>query len=292
MTKWHQSTGSYRTPPLIDPQQPASLPARSVEEKRALLIKELLTNTAEAGDIPSSSLAVAARSIPFPPITPEDVRKSILGAGNTALGMDEIPTPVLRLAWPQIESRVLDLFQKCLHYGHHPTCFRSAILAIIPKPNKADRTSPRSYRPIALLSVLGKGLERLIARKMAWLAVSLRVINSQQFGALPLRSSVDLTTCLTHDVEEALLNGRKASLLTMDVKGAFDAVLIGRLARRLREQGWPDYLVRWIYSFATNRSVRIRLDGETGPETDIWCGLPQGSPISPILFMLYIAPLL
>ena len=141
------------------------------------------------------------------------------------------------------------------------------------------------------MSVLGKGLERLVARKMAWLAVTLQVIGPQQFGALPLRSSVDLTTCLTHDVEEALLNGQKASFLTMDVKGAFDAVLPGRLAHRLREQGWPDHLVRWIYSFSTNRSVRIRLDGETGPETDIWCGLPQGSPISPILFMLYIAPL-
>ena len=72
---------------------------------------------------------------------------------------------------------------------------------------------------------------------MAWLAVSLRVINSQQFRALPLRSSVDLTTCLTHDVEEALLNGRKASLLIIDIKGAFNVVLISRLAYRLREQG-------------------------------------------------------
>ena len=291
MTKWHQSTGGYKSPPLLDPQRPAGPPAKSIEEKRALLIKELLTNTAEAGDIPCNAPTAAGQSISFPPITPEDIRKSILGAGNTAPGIDEIPTIVLQLAWPWIEARVLDLFQKCLLSGHHPACFRSAILAIIPKPNKTDRTSPRSYRPIALLSVLGKGLERLIARKMAWLAVSLRVINSQQFGALPLRSSVDLTTCLTHDVEEALSKGRKASFLTMDVKGAFDVVLIGRLARRLREQGWPDYLVRWIHSFATNRSVRIRLDGETGPETFIYCGLPQGSPISAILFMLYIAPL-
>ncbi len=70
---------------------------------------------------------------------------------------------------------------------------------------------------------------------MAWLAVSLRVINSQQFGALPLQLSVDLTMCLIYNVEEALFNGRKVSLLIIDVKGAFDVVLIGRLARKLRK---------------------------------------------------------
>ena len=106
---------------------------------------------------------------------------------------------------------------------------------MIPKLNKADRTSPRSYRPIALLSVLGKGLERLVARKMAWLAITLQIVGNQQFSALPLQSSVDLTTCLTHDVEEALLSSSKASFLTMDVKGAFNAVLLGRLVRRLRK---------------------------------------------------------
>ena len=76
----------------------------------------------------------------------------------------------------------------------------------------------------------------------------------------------------------------------MDVKGAFDGVLPGRLVRRLREQGWPDNLVRWIQSFTTDRSVQIRLDGRTGPNTGVKCGLPQGSPVSPILFML-LAPL-
>jgi hypothetical protein len=72
-----------------------SSPVRSIEEKRALLIRELLMNTAKAGDILGSSLVVMARSIPFPLIIPEDVRKSILGAGNTALGIDKIPTPIL-----------------------------------------------------------------------------------------------------------------------------------------------------------------------------------------------------
>ena len=172
-----------------------------------------------------------------------------------------------------------------------PHCFRHAVLAIIQKPNKADQANLRSYRPIALLSVLGKGLERLIARNMAWIAIRYKVLASQQFGTLPLRSAVDLTTCLLHDVEQALNQGKTASLLTFDVKGAFDGVLPGRLVHRLRTQGWPNNLARWIASFVTGRTVQIRLDNKLGPRLKILCGLPQGSPISPILFMLYLAPL-
>jgi hypothetical protein len=126
---------------------------------------------------------------------------------------------------------------------------------------------------------------------MSWIAVTYKVLASQQFGALPLRSAVDLTTCLTYDVEEALNKGLTATLLTLDVKGAFDTVLPGRLVHRLREQGWPDNLTRWIASFATGRSVQLKLDSEIGLMTSIYCGLLQGSPVSPILFMLYLAPL-
>ena len=79
---------------------------------------------------------------------------------------------------------------------------------------------------------------------MAWLAISLQILSSQQFGALLLRSATDLTTCLTHDVKAALNKGLKTTLLTMDVEGAFDGVLLGRLVRRLYEQGWLDNLVR------------------------------------------------
>lgn len=152
-------------------------------------------------------------------------------------------------------------------------------------------STPRSYRPLALLSVLGKGLERLVARRMAWISIKYKILAYQQFGALPLRSSVDLTTCLTHDIESSMAKGHTATVATLDIKGAFDAVLPGRLVHRLREQGWPTHLCNWIRSFATERNVAVRIDGETGPIGSIHCGLPQGSPISPILFMLYISPL-
>ncbi|KAI0994002.1 hypothetical protein K3495_g14181 [Podosphaera aphanis] len=66
---------------------------------------------------------------------------------------------------------------------------------------------------------------------MAWITVHNKILTTQQYGALPERSGVDLTTCLPHDVDRALSEGRTASMLTLDVKDAFDAVLPGRLAR-------------------------------------------------------------
>ena len=289
---WHKSAGSFRSPPLRNPASPDDPPATSLDAKREVLITNLLQNVAQSVDIPVDSPAVPRQALPFPAVRESEIRAASLVPGSTAPGDDEITMQVFKAGWPLLQPHVIALLKACLELGHHPKCFKLATVVIIGKANKPDKSSPRAYRPIALLSVLGKSLERLVARRMSWVAIKHSVVPSQQFGALPLRSSVDLTTCLTHDVETALSSGLTASLLTLDVRGAFDGVLPGRLTRRLREQGWPENLVKWVTSFVSDRVVKIRLDGSTGPATPIQCGLPQGSPVSPILFMLYIAPLL
>jgi len=98
MTKWHKSTGTYRSPPFADPQNPTHSLAIDISDKRDILIRNLLSNTAEAGDIPYNTPAVLVRSIRFPTITAADIRKAILEAGNTALGQDEISTAILQTA--------------------------------------------------------------------------------------------------------------------------------------------------------------------------------------------------
>lgn len=291
IARWHKSTGTFRSIPLKDPLFPDNPPAATASGKREILIRNLLTNHTEAGDIPMDTPTVPGSSFHFPQVSREEIRETTLRAAKTAPGKDEIPTGILKHAWPFIESFVYTLFTERLRIGHHPSSFRRAILVTLQKPNKPDLSAPRSYRPIALLSILGKCLERLVAKRIAWIAIREKVLTTQQFGALPCRSAVDLTTCLTHEVERALNSGRIASMLTIDVKGAFDSVLPGRLIRRLREQGWPDSLVKWVASFTINRTIHIRLDGELGPSHKTECGLLQGSPLSPILFMLYISPL-
>ncbi|CCU79231.1 reverse transcriptase, putative [Blumeria hordei DH14] len=273
MVNWHRTIGSFRTPPLKDPTNPGGPPANTLQEKRDVLARNLLQNVSEVADVALDVLSVDTASLTLPDLMPAEIKDSVIKAGNTAPGEDEIPTAILKIGWPLMETPVSSLFRGCLRAGHHPACFKTVVLVMLNKPNETDRSSPRSYRPIALLSTLGKGLEQLIARRLPWIAIRAKIVASQQFGAVPLRSATDLTTCLVHDIETALNSKLTASLLTLDVKGAFDGVL-------------P------VASFTSNHVAKIHLDGSTGPKFDIYCGLPHGPPVSPILSMLYLAPLL
>ncbi|PHH84621.1 hypothetical protein CDD83_1649 [Cordyceps sp. RAO-2017] len=114
---------------------------------------------------------------------------------------------MLRRVWNHIGEAVRELYESCLHQGYHPTCFRVAEVVMIPKPGKRDLSTPRGWRPISLLACLGKGLERLIVRRLAWAAISQIVIHSQHAGALPKRSALDLALALIHDAETALALG-------------------------------------------------------------------------------------
>ncbi|KAL9561279.1 hypothetical protein ACKAV7_014634 [Fusarium commune] len=161
---------------------------------------------------------------------------------------------------------------------------------MIAKPGRRDLTSPRAWWPVSLLSCLSKGLERLIARRLAWASVYYSILHPQQAGALPKRSATDLVAALIHDIEEAFTR-KVVTLVTMDIQGAFDTIMRNRLVLRLREQGWPDHLARWAESLMGDRSARVRYQDTITPSAPLQCGLPQGSPVSPILFLLYTEPI-
>ena len=79
--------------------------------------------------------------------------------------------------------------------------------------------------------------------------------------------------------------------LAFDIKGAFDRVTDARLIKRLWEQDIPLPMIRWVASFLNDRTAAVRLDGEIGDQEPVKIGVPQGSPVAPILFMLFTAPL-
>ncbi|KAJ3455314.1 hypothetical protein MRS44_013914 [Fusarium solani] len=287
--RWLKSPGAFQPPPL---QVGDVVYETQIDKANALRRAALERRTAE-DDIQDPWIEVhPPRSIPFPlEISLEEAQYATLHTGNTSPGTDNITVKLLEAVWHIIGTHVRRLFQACLTIGHHPEPFREAEVVMIAKPGRRDLTKPRAWRPISLLSCLGKGLERLIARRLAWAAIHYQVLHPQQAGALPKRSATDLVTALIHDIEEAFARNKVATLVTMDIQGAFDTVMRNRLVLRLREQGWPDHLARWAGSFMGGRSARVRYQDTVTASSPLQCGLPQGSPVSPILFLLYTEPI-
>ena len=122
---------------------------------------------------------------------------------------------------------------------------------------------------------------------MSHLAISYDVIGHQQFGALPKHSATDLVYCVVHDIEEARSQGWASTFVTMDVGGAFDAVLYNRLLWRMQAQRWPDFILRWKTSFLHNRKVQVRYHGEAyyRDNVGVWRapGFPDLAAILPAL---------
>lgn len=103
-------------------------------------------------------------------LSTEDVKLITIGTGNKSSGTDKITFRLLPACWEQIGDQVKNLFQACLQLGHLPTMFRVAEIILLPKPGR-DLVTAKGWRSISLLYCLGKGLERIVAKRMAWLAI-------------------------------------------------------------------------------------------------------------------------
>ncbi len=220
-----------------------------------------------------------------------EIEVAIFQAVNILAGPDGIPPLVIKKTWPVYKEELTCLFQRCLEEGYHPSVLKNATLCALPKPGKRSRTLPWSYRLISLLSCLGKVLERVIARRLAYIALKYKLFSPLHFGGTPRRSAVDTASTLTNDVEKAFQDQKVVIALAFDIKSAFDRVKEARLIERLLQQDIPLPMIRSIALFLNDRAASMRLDGETDDQEPVKIEVPQGLPVAPIFFMLFTAPL-
>jgi len=134
-------------------------------------------------------------------------------------------------------------------------------------------------------------VEKVAANAIAEECERRRLLHDVQFGCRKRRSAIDAVGRLMKRVEEAWGRGNTAAVLLMDVKGAFPHVAKGNLIKRMEEMRFEADLVRWVESFMENRKVIMSMDGKEGDSMDVETGVPQGSPVSPVLFVLYLSGL-
>ena len=131
-----------------------------------------------------------------------------------------------------------------------------------------------------------------MAERISFAAETFGLLPANHFGARKRRSANQALTILQEQTYQAWRMGKVLSLVSFDVKGAYNGVCRERLLQRLRARGMPSALVRWIKAFCTHRSASIMINGQTTAQYQLaQAGLPQGSPLSPILFLFFNADL-
>jgi len=187
--------------------------------------------------------------------------------------------------------RICGLLAPLVIYGSHPLTLKRADGIVLDKPGKSSYDSASSFRVIVLLQTFSKILERIMNSRLSCLARVTGLINPHQCGSLAGLSASDTTTTLTHEVKTLQIAGRKVSTLFLDIKGGFDKVNPATLCGTLKAKGVNPYLVSWTKSFLSGRTCRILYQRSPKVFAPVSVGTPHGSPISPLLFVIYVSSL-
>src|SRR5436190_16741670 len=224
----------------------------------------------------------------WPEVNKDEIKEAIFSSSvKSAAGPDEISYLILQKVYNIIESRFVILYSKLIQYGYHPICWREATGIILKKSNR-DASLPKSYRVISLLNCLGKISEKIIARRLTYLTNILNIMYLNQMSGRKQISAIDAVMSLVHDIQLAKHNNEDTSILFMNVKRAYDHVSANQLLKICQDLGLPRSLCSWIECFMNNRHLQLAFNRNKQEKISVKIGIPQGSLVSPILFLIYI----
>ena len=207
---------------------------------------------------------------------------------NKAHGWDEISIRMIKLSDVALVSPLKIIFTNCLRRGVFPEIWKCA--NVVPVHKKNEKNIKSNYRPISLLPIFGKVLEKLIYDSLYSHLVSCDLLNPNQSGFRPGDSTVNQLISITHTIFKAFdcnppLDVRSVYL---DISKAFDRVWHDGLIFKLKRCGVAGQLLSLIESFLDDRKQRTVLNGRCSNWGDILAGVPQGSILGPLFFLVYI----
>ena len=290
LLQWTKGNRQYPSPPI---SRGANLPpAVTHKEKCDELRRVLLPTPPDLADFNYPDLEHRENDIPWVPVTRNEVRTAIFKQkSHNAPGISGMSGAAFKLAWQVAEEEIVQIVRLAAEIGHHPSLFHSSLVVTLRKPKKPDYSQPRAYRPIQLLEVLGKVIERIMADRLSYLATKFALLPMTLFGGVKGRSAEDAGLVAVHDTEAARNCGLVMSSLTFDITGFFDFVPHPALLTTMRDKGIPLPIIKWTTSFLSDRMTAICLDGKRDTLLATKTGIPQGSCVSPILAAYFSAPL-
>ena len=223
----------------------------------------------------------------FDPIIPQEVESEIITLPeNKAYGLYSSPAKLLKLARSFISLPLAEIFNQSILSGIYPAKFKLA--KVVPIFKDDDDTLPENYRPISLLSIYNRIFEKVIYARLTKFINKNNIIYNLQYGFRSKHSTQHAILDIVNNIHNCMDGGKYTCGIIIDLKKAFDTVNHSILLAKLENYGIRGLINTWFKSYLTDRRQSIEIDNHISKEEKTLCGVPQGSVLGPLLFLLYI----
>ena len=225
-------------------------------------------------------------SFSFRAAHPDEVEKVVSGLSNSSsFGLDEIDTSIIKLIKPDILPALTHIVNLSIATGVFPTFWKKS--KIIPLHKKEDLLNPKNYRPVAIIPIFSKILEKIVFNQVVEYLATNNLIHPNHHA---YRADHNTTTALIqlYDIWlEAIENDKLAGVGFLDMSAAFDIVDHNILLDKLKLYGFDGNFLQWTSSYLSDRTQSVCIDGCLSSLRPVLHGVPQGSILGPLLYTLF-----
>lgn len=221
--------------------------------------------------------------------TIEEVEEAISSIKSAAVGCDGIGLSMLRRCCPHVLPVIIHIINFCIETSTFPECWKTSY--VLPFPKVSSPSELKQLRPISILPTLSKVIEKVLEAQVREHATRCQILPALQSG---YRKDYSCTTALlkvTDDILEASDRGELTALVLLDYSKAFDRLNHSLLLAILHYIGFEESAARLVHSYLADRNQAVRVNGKISGIVGLSCGVPQGSILGPLLFLIYTSQL-
>lgn len=207
-------------------------------------------------------------------------------SSNKSPGIDGISAFTLKAISDHISPVLTYIFNFSFEQGEFPQSLKTAV--VVPLFKKGDTTNLNNYRPISLLSCFSKILEKIVKKRILNFLNKHTVFSLNQFGFIEGKSTEDALLKFFTDIFYGLNSSSAVAGIFVDITKAFDSVDHNIMLKKLEDVGIRGLSLQWFKSYLFDRMQCVRVNGQLSSCVTVKCGVPQGSVLGPIMFLLYI----